>query len=192
MCILLQPSCLGLCSLQRGQGGSPRQGGDLPTLGQLFVPRDPDAVSGRSPPSPAWLGLLCSLTYFLPLFLAVCLLSGSQNPTKTSPGSNPELTETPRVGMVMVPIMQGPAQSAGALLPAQGLKPSKPCSFSIEEGEDSSANKALPLAVLLESSGCSNPITAHRVRPRDQQEFLALLAACEQICFHLAKWALGS
>lgn len=47
----------------------------------------------------------------------------------------------------------------------------------IEEEKDSSAEKAPPLLLVLESSRCSKPITAHRVCPRDKQEFLAFLAA---------------
>lgn len=89
----------------------------------------------------------------------------------------------------MLPIVKGPQSTF--------CRGSSPCPgalqillISIEEGKDPSAKKALPLVLLLETSGCSNPITAHRACPREQQEFLALLTA--QIYFHLAKWALGS
>lgn len=69
---------------------------------QRVPARDPGCGSGRSPPSPAWLPLLCSLTYFLPLSLPSVTALAAENP-KISHGSNPELTETPEVGRVVLP-----------------------------------------------------------------------------------------
>lgn len=53
--------------------------------------------------------------------------------------------------------MTKPHAFAKAPLPAEGLKPSKSCSFTLREGKDSSAKKALLLLLVLESSGCSTP-----------------------------------
>lgn len=170
------------------------RGGDLPAPGQLFLPQIgvsllviPTAASGRSPPSAAWLVLLCSLTYFLPLSLpSVASLAAKtpQNLSQIRSGARRD----PRGGHGGAPHRTFRRSSS----PCRGARALQILPVSIEEGQHSSARKALPLLLLLESSGCSNPITAHRGCPRDQQEFLALLTAREQIHFHLAKWALGS
>lgn len=91
-CILLQPSCLGFYTVQRGQerlGESPTEVETSPLPDSSFSPRsaspcscDPDCGEWPIPAERSLAGSAVLTDLLSATFLAECRLSGSQNPTK--------------------------------------------------------------------------------------------------------------